>query len=253
MSRVRPRFGAGIAALAFLCAVVLAAFAIPSADGAESRPAKLLGKTSRNPAPSCKHPPGDCFAVGKVTGFMTRVNGQKRPMVAPKNGSIVAWAIQLGRKPSRKQPKPVSQWEFFSNLWGSERFGNGPTARISILRRVKRGKDKGKMKLIRQSPLVRLNNLFRQRTYITLERPLKIRKGDIVALTTDTWLVNLVSAAARPNRAGDSAWRASRTNCTPNGARNSKAHRKVGTTRRYGCQFSDRLLYWASFVPNRNA
>lgn len=253
MTRVRPRYGAGIAALAVLGALVALAMAIPSADGAESRPAKLLGKTGKNPAPSCKHPPADCFAIGRVTGFMTKINGKKRPMVAPRNGKIVAWAIRLGRKPSKKEPQPVSQWEFFANLWGSERFGKGPTARISILRRIKRGKDKGKMKLVRQSPVVKLNNLFRQQTFITLERPLRIRKGEIVALTTDTWLVNLVSSAARPNRAGDSSWRASRTQCTAAGARNSKAHRKVGTTRRYGCQFSDRLLYWASFVPNRNA
>jgi len=226
-------------------ALGLAALA-PRPGDAAPRQARELGHSQRTPNPTCVPKPGRCFGYGRVTGFMTKIEGRKNPFVAPSDGRIVAWSVKLGGPPSRKGNP--SDLEFFQDLFGNERFGKGPGARISILKRVERGKDKGKYRLVRQSPYVKLNGYFGRRVYVTLETPLRIRKGMIVALTTDTWLVNLVSA----NQARNSAWRASRTDCSPKGARTSRPQRKVGTKRRYGCTFGDRLMYWAYFVPDRS-
>lgn len=231
-------------AFAALCAALVGVIAVSSAG---ARDAKVLGKTKRTPSPDCptdtnRHP---CEGVGSVTGFPLVAGGKKRPMNVPENGKLVAWAIDLSR------PKK-SQREFFGDLFQSEPYGKKPTARIAVIKH-RRQRD---YKLIRQSPVVRLSGALGRRQVFTLDKPLRIKKGQVVALTVPTWSSNFAShISERRNK-----WRASRSrrNCAPRGsdpadidrfARQSRPQQKVGSVRGYGCDYtSARLLYWAYYV-----
>lgn len=231
-------------AFAALCAALVGVIAVSSAG---ARDAKVLGKTKRTPSPDCptdtnRHP---CEGVGSVTGFPLVAGGKKRPMNVPENGKLVAWAIDLSR------PKK-SQREFFGDLFQSEPYGKKPTARIAVIKH-RRQRD---YKLIRQSPVVRLSGALGRRQVFTLDKPLRIKKGQVVALTVPTWSSNFAShISERRNK-----WRASRSrrNCAPRGsdpadidrfARQSRPQQKVGSVRGYRCDYtSARLLYWAYYV-----
>jgi hypothetical protein len=235
-------------AFAALCAM-LVGLSVVSLAGA--RDAKVLGKTKHTPSPDCptdtqRHP---CEGVGSVTGFPLVAGGETRPMNVPQNGKLVAWAIDLSR------PKK-SQRDFFGDLFKSEKLGKKPTARIAVIKHMKRHD----YKLLRQSPVVNLSGALGRKQVFTLDKPLRIRKGQIVALTVPTWASNFASHINRDKN----RWRASRSrrNCAPSSsdesavrrfARKSRPQQKIGSVRGYGCDYtSARLLYWAYYVPLRN-
>jgi len=211
----------------------------------------VLGKTKTNPKPTCGPKPNDsCFAVGSVTGFVTKLGDNRRPMVAPKRGKIVAWSVSMGSKPSNQVPEgsgdgAVSNLQFFQDLFGNERYGKNPVASLAILKPT--GKNQGYV-LRSKSPAVRLARAFGEETTFTLDKPLLIGPGQVAALTVHTWLPNIIPQPSGSSRYG---WRASRKKgeCGSNAARNTKTHSKVGSTRRYGCAFNDRFFYKAYFVP----
>jgi hypothetical protein len=228
----RPALLAALGLIA-LCALV-------GATSAWATPAKTLGNTSRTPAPSCPSS-GDndpCEAVGSVTGFQVKADGVQAPFKAREDGWIVAWALDLSK------PKD-SETNFFGNFYQSNVFGTTATARISVIRR----RDDRNYKLKAQSPVLTLTSLLGSKETITLTDPLKMKKGDFVALTIPTWApsfaVNLSS--------GTNLWRASRKEGTCDGADNIKAgkpQQKVGSEHEYACDYRGaRLLYWAYYTP----
>jgi hypothetical protein len=234
-------------AFAGLCAALVAlAVAIASPVGAISP--KVIGKTKHTPPPSCPkdtaaHP---CAGLGRVTGFQLVADGTKRPFNVHKEGKIVAWALSLS-KPTK------SQRDFFAGLFKNDKFGKAPTARLAVIKH----KGKRKYKLLKESPAVKLNSALGQKEIFTLDKPLKIRKGQIVALTIPTW----ASSFANSVSSSGNQWRSSRNppNCSPKStssadlkafAKASKPQQKVGSTRNYGCDYkAGRLLYWAYYVP----
>lgn len=231
------RFGllGGLATLAL--AVVMSA----APASAEAGRVKVLGAAKSGPA-SC---PDNCLVEAKVTGFQAWIGKRKNPFRVPAHGRIVAWSIKLGN-PAQADRK------FFN-----ERFG-ASQARISILKPIKirkRGRVvKTKYKLLRQSPLQGLQPFFGTVTTFGLQRSLKVRKGNIVALTMPTWAPAF--SVAQPGR-----WRASRVPSKKRGPCTTKkgfanlnagdAHMQKGTQRRYGCAYKGaRLLYTARFIRN---
>jgi hypothetical protein len=242
-------------ALAALCAALIGAIGISSAG---ARKAAVLGKTKHTPGPSCgdrKHPK-DCSVVGRTTGYMTIADGKKHPYNIFKDGKIVAWAIDV----SKPLEKKYGQRTFFGTLFGNDKLGKGPTARLAVLKR----KAKHKFKLKHQSTTVDLRSVLGHKETFTLDKPLRVRKGDVVALSYPTWAPNFNSHDFNPSISVDgNQWRASRKkdNCAPKKdtdrakrrfARASHAHEKVGSTRSYDCLYKGgRLLYWAYFVPNK--
>lgn len=237
------RRGRARRAIAFsaLCVAMVGVIAV-SAAGA--RQATVLGKTKHTPPPNC---PKNCEGIGSVTGFPLRADGKKQPMKVHANGRIVAWAIDLSK------PKK-SQRDFFGTVFKSEQYGKTPTARIAVIKHRKR--TKSKYRLLRQSPVVKLSSYLGRKQIFTLDKPLKVRNGQIVALTVPTWASSFASGIGRRGN----RWRASRSrrDCSPRSdsiqdvrafARKSRPQQKVGSTRGYGCDYtSARLLYWASFV-----
>ncbi len=214
--------------------------------------AKVFGKRSESLKPLCGPKPDDsCQAVGSLTTFISRLGDKKHPFVAPSNGKIVAWSIELGSKPSKRPPSNdpdgKSNLEFFQDLFGNEKYGKGPVARLAILHRQGKGVE---FKLKSQSPAIKLGGTFYDEdTIITLDKPLPIKKDEIVGLSSMTWIPML-----KPHKAGEgkTGWRANlkKGDCDADGITAGKPQKKVGSTREYGCQFSDRLFYKAYFVPN---
>jgi hypothetical protein len=241
----RPHRARQALAFAALCAALVGVVAVSSAGATQ---AKVLGKTKHTPAPDCPRDTGQhpCEGIGSVTGFPLVADGQKRPMNVHQNGKLVAWAIDLSR------PKK-SQRNFFGSLFKSSRYGKAPTARIAVIKH----KGTKKYKLLRQSPVVKLAGALGRKQLITLDKPLTIRKGQIVALTVPTWASNFASHISRHRN----RWRGSRSrrNCSPKSsdisdirafAHNSRPQQKVGSLRGYACDYtSARLLYWAYYVP----
>ena len=184
MSAITTRSRPALAALALAALVVLCAAAGP----ANASTARVLGKTERTPEPSCPKTP--CEAVGSVTGFQLVADGTRAPFKARQNSWIVGWAIDVS------QPKK-SQHNFFADFYRSNVFGTVPTARIAVIKR-REGRN---YKLKSQSPVVPLSTSLGSRQTFTLSSPLKIRKGEFLALSIPTWAsafaVNLSSAQQR--------------------------------------------------------
>ena len=241
------RRGRILLAFAALCAALVTVAAV-SIAGATT--AKVLGRTKNTPPPACpnKSNTSQCRVVGRVTGFPLMADGVKRPLNVHKNGHIVAWSIDLSR-PTKDESDSLG------TLFRNDRFGKKPTARISIIKKKQTGRD---YKLVRQSPTINLKGALGQKEIFTLDQPLKVRKGQIVAISYPTWAPNFAFAGLNTNA---NQWRSSRTrgSCSPrnNSSRaikrwvhTSKAQQKAGSTRTYGCDYTGaRLLYWAYFVP----
>ena len=74
-----------------------AALALPAYASAEIIE---IGKVDPPPMPSC--PTRPCLAVSRTTGYQAKIGPTRGVMTIPKDGSIVAWTIALG-KPGAKQ------------------------------------------------------------------------------------------------------------------------------------------------------
>lgn len=241
------RAGRVIAATAVLLALCATALLVGANAGpARAANANLIGKTKQTPKAKCPKPERQCQAVGRLTGFQARASGEKNPYVVPRSGELVAWSVDLTRK-----PKPV-QRRVFGKLYSHKPFGEASSARITVLKK----KDGKKFKLKSHSPAVDLTESIGEQPIITLGEPLRVKKGDVVAITLPTW--TFAFAIGLPEAANK--WRASRSSkrCevarSGSGLKNlkkSKPQEKVGASRTYGCTYSGaRLLYWGYFEPS---
>jgi len=238
--------------LAFVVAALAVAVGSLSASAVErAQNAKVFGGGDSELKPDCGPKPDDfCTAIGSVTTFTNQLGDKEDPFVAPSDGKIVAWAIELGHKPSDRVPEGEngkSNLDFFQDLFGSDKFGDGPVARLAILKR----QTGVNFKLVDQSPVVKLTGPFYNTdTVITLDRPLPIREGEVVGLTSLTWIPMIRQKERGGGKAG---WRASMPRdggCTESAQIEARPHKRVGTVREYGCKFDARLFYKAYFVPN---
>ncbi len=230
---------AGLAVTAAMAATVAAA---PTASQSI-----VLGKTDHYPASGC---PGakDCEVVARVTGIQMNANGVEHPFRAPASGQLVAWWLKLPEL-------TPAQVRSFSQL-----FGGAPAARISVLRRGKRGR----VRLVRQGPVELLQGHLgtKGRARFKLLEPLRVKEGDYVGLTAVTWVP---AFAVGLDPTGD-AWLASRPNsrCDTPSSRDAErfaryykdtdAHAETSTVKQYRCLYrTARLLYWGRLVPDEPA
>ena len=174
-----------VALLAFagLCAALTAAIGMSTAG---AKKATVIGKTKSTPPPSCPNLKNQslCQVVGRTTGYMTVASGQKHPFNVFKDGKIVAWAIDLS-KPANSKKAP--QRSYFGSLFENKDWGTHPTARLSILKR----KEKHKFKLLKQTPVVDLQHEMGEKQVITLDKPLHVHPGQVVARAIPIWVPQL--------------------------------------------------------------
>jgi hypothetical protein len=242
---IRTHIDSRIAALA-AAALLLAALAVLGLQvgDAGAVAAKQLGRAQEKTKPTC--PKENCQATGKVSGYQFSVDGERRLFKVPTDGRLVAWSIELAK------PDKLSM-NFFEENLTRKGYGGDPYARIGVLKRVD-GKKPNAFKLVKQTPAVNLRNHLGDTPIFTLGKTMRIKKGQIVALSVPTWASNFV--------AGDSSstqWRASRDSdkcdLSPGHEENREATKpqmKVGSVREYGCRYTgERLLYKAYYVPEK--
>jgi hypothetical protein len=187
--------------------------------------------------------PDDCLVEAEVTGFQTAIGKIKNPFVVPADGEIVAWSIKLGK------PKKPDRRGF------NKEFGP-PQARLAILKPVPGTSNPVRYKLLRQSPVEPLGSLFGQTSTLTLQRPLPVLEGQVVALTIPTW-----APAFAVDQGNATRWQASRRATKKRGACTDDEGRanvdagmaqvKKGSQRPYGCSYrTARLLYSATLISD---
>jgi hypothetical protein len=229
-------------------AVFSVALAIVIGTGAAGAAPRLVVLGAAAPAtPSC---PANCQAVGKTTGFQVGIAGARNPFVVPFRGRVVAWSIKTGAPSSKPNPNNDNQsdMDFFNKT-----FGGSPKARIAVLKPIQKEIKAGKpiYKLKNQSPVEELTDFLGQTTTFTLDVPLRVKPGQIVALSVPTW-----APAFAINQSADTKWQASRKKgkCTDTGdILAGTPQEAIGTLRSYGCVYKTaRLLYSATVVADPN-
>jgi hypothetical protein len=202
--------------------------AVPSLAPATLTEVGVIGETTPATTPSC--PGSPCLAVSRTTGFQVKVGTSTNILSAPRAGTIVAWTISLG-KPNATQVK-----YFNANEGGPSEAG------IAILR--PQTKPNLTYKLVSQSPLVKLEPYFGKTVQLPLETTLKVKKGDVVALTVPSWAPALALGFANTT-----SWRASRpkTGCTTTSSQTTQT--QIGTAVQYYCLYrTARLTYSATLI-----
>jgi hypothetical protein len=211
--------------IAASCALALA---LPAGSLATLTEVGVIPETTPATVPSCPTP--SCLAVSRTTGFQVKVENNRSPVVAPRNGTVVAWTISLG-KPNATQIKYFNTNE-----------GGPASAGIAILR--PQTSPKLTYKLISQSPVVPLEPYFGKTAQFPLASTLAVKKGDIVALTVPSWAPALALGFGKAT-----SWRASRSKsqCTTTGTQT--AHVTVGSSVQYYCLYQTaRLTYSATLI-----
>lgn len=211
--------------LRFAAPVVLACLAL--ASPAQARIAEL-GPTAQPATPSCPAKP--CLAVARTTGFQAKVGAERAPFAVPAAGKIVAWSITLS-KPNRKQ-----------RAYFNRTFGGKASAGITVLRPTERLY----AKTISASPVRKLHRYFDDTVQFPLDRSLRVRKGDVVALSVPTW-----APALAVGFGNDTSWRASRPEDKCDDTEAQSVQTKAGTTTRYRCLYrTARLTYSVTLITS---
>jgi hypothetical protein len=213
-------------------AAILASLALilvlPAVAPATLTEVGIIPTTTPATVPSC--PASPCLAVSRTTGFQVKVATNTTLVDAPKAGSVVAWAITLG-KPNATQVK------FFN---ANE--GGAAEAGIAVLRAEK--KPNLTYRLIASSPTVKLEKYFGKTAQFPLETTIKVKKGDIIALTVPTWAPSLALGFGK-----DTSWRASREKKQCASTSSQSTQTSIGSAVQYFCLYQTaRLTYSATLV-----
>lgn len=198
-----------------------------------------VGATSLFSAPTCEN--NTCQVLTRTTVFQLKVGNRANVSRVPRDGSLVAYTLYL--------PSVVSKfYTYFSTT-----FNGAPTARISVLRRTPRkGVTKYRYTLVGQSEKLNVKSYLGGAPTFALPKPLAVKRGDVIGLTTDSWLPNFVLR----NEDLTSTWRSSRPKgkCSRVGTdiTNLTAptmHETVSQIKQYNCGFTGaRVLYHATVV-----
>jgi hypothetical protein len=211
-----------------ILASFLLVLVVPAVAPATIAEVGVIPATTPETVPSC--PASPCLAVSRTTGFQVKVATNTTLMNAPKAGSIVAWTITLG-KPNATQVK------FFN---ANE--GGVAEAGIAVLRAEK--KPNLTYKLVASSPMVKLEKYFGKAAQFPLETSIKVKKGDIIALTVPTWAPALALGFGK-----DTSWRASREKKQCSSTSSQSTQTAIGSAVQYYCLYQTaRLTYSATLI-----
>jgi hypothetical protein len=207
------------------CALALLAPAVAPATLTE---VGVIGTTTPETVPSC--PGSPCEAVSRTTGFQVKVGSVHSPLGVPRNGTIVAWEITLG-KPNATQIKYLDTNE-----------GGPSEAGIAIL--APQPKPNLTYKLVAQGPMVKLQPYFGKTAQFPLETTIQVKKGDVIALTVPTWAPALALGFSNTT-----SWRASRPRSGCKSTSSQTVQTSVGSTLQYYCLYQTaRLTYSATLI-----
>jgi hypothetical protein len=175
--------------LAVLASVLLA-LVLPAAAPATLSEVGVIGATTPVTVPSC--PASPCLAVSRTTGFQVKVGTVRNPMGVPRDGTIVAWTITLG-KPNATQIK-----FFNANEGGPSEAGDrrpAPAAQAEPDLQADRAEPAGQTR----SPT------SARRPSSRWKRRSRSKRATLIALTVPSWAPALALGFGN-----DTSWRASR-------------------------------------------
>ena len=202
-----------------------AALALPAFASAEIIE---IGKIDPAPVPSC--PTRPCLAVSRTTGYQAKIGPTRGVMTIPKDGSIVAWTIGLG-KPGKKQTT------FFNDKLGGE-----SQAQLTILN----PRRKLRSRAVGQGDPQKLTPFFGSTVQFPLAKSIPVKKGWIVALTVPTW-----APALAVGLGADTSWRASRGKGTCEDTSTNTVQTQPNQLAQYYCLYKTaRLAYSATLVTS---
>jgi hypothetical protein len=214
-----------------LTCVLAAALALPASASARI---VEIGEQAEPASPSC--PADPCEAAVRVTALQgSMAGGRKNPYYIRRNGYIVAFTVRLA------EPN-AEQITFFN-----DNFGSPSQVRLSVLRRGDTRRTRLNYRLLAQSDLFELDRYFGSNPTFALQEPLRVRKGNWLAITVPTWAPMFANNLGR-----DDWWRASRgkASCDSAGTRQF-ALEDLRAVNVFGCTYSGaRLLYTATYIPD---
>lgn len=209
-----------------LAALALTTGALAAAPAGASAMLSEIGRVGPEATASC--PARPCLAFSRTTGFQAKIGERRGTHVIPRDGRIVAWTISLG-KPGAKQQK------FFE-----EKLGGAASAQISILD----PRRKLRYRAVAQGEPRRLERYFGTTVQFPLDRSIPVKKGQLLALTTNTW-----APALAVGLAGDTSWRASRGRGKCEDPETQTAQTMPQQLAQYFCLYrTARLTYTATLI-----
>jgi hypothetical protein len=221
--------------------LLTSAVLLASAPSASARVVEL-GAKNGTATPSCPATP--CAVLARVTGYPGHAGTVKNPYYIRRNGYLVAFTVPLGT-PTDEQidyftddPPPAPQ------------FGE-PEIQISVVRKGDKRKTRLNHRLLAQSPAFKVRHYFGSSPTFVLPEPMRVRKGNIVALTTTTWAPAFTTALARSNW-----WRASRPkdSCDAPDSLAQFSMTELKDISVFGCTYHSALpLYTVTYIPDNRA
>ena len=206
-----------------LAGAACAALALPTCASAEIIE---IGRVDPAPVPSC--PARPCLAVSRTTGYQAKIGATRGVMTIPKDGSLVAWTIGLG-KPGTKQTS------FFDDKLGGE-----SQAQLTVLN----PRRKLRSRAVAQGDVQKLAPFFGSTVQFPLAKSIPVKKGWVVALTVPTWAPALGLGLPR-----EAVWRASRAIDGCDDTQTQTAQTDINDLARYKCYYrTARLTYTATLV-----
>lgn len=211
-----------------MTATALAALVAP---GAASAKIVELGKSIQRAQVSC---PTNCQAVGRVTGYQSRGGPVRDSYRIPRRGKIVAFTVRLGSP-------TAAQRNFFEGLYPGE-----PAVRLSVLRPGRTRRTRNDHRLVAQSPTFQVGEFFGTAPTFALDRPITVRRGNVVGITVPTWAPMLAVSLGN-----NFSWKSSRQRRRCDVVTQRAAQERLQSVEAFGCTYSTaRLYYTATYVPD---
>ena len=192
-----------------------------------------IGAPGGLPAPSCTGTPendrakpkglGRCSVLTRTTVYPASDGGTVNPTTVPQDAKLVAVTLRVGKvadsrkctlyaykRVKGKRTRYCKTYDVFSEKsYFDKTFGSGSRVRIAVLRAVAKPKKSTAIilkKVVALSPEIRLEPWFGKTVSLPLDRPLDVKKGDVVGLSVPTY------APILPIQVTDNGdrWRASR-------------------------------------------
>lgn len=223
--------------LSLLTPVLVLALALVLPSAASARIVEL-GATAEPATPSC--PTDPCVAVVRVTGYQGRAaGGRTNPYYIRRDGYIVAFTVTLAAP-------TAEQITFFNDNYGSP-----AQVQLSVLRKGKTRKTRLEHRLVQETDPVEVDDFLGSSPTFVLDEPLRVKKGNWIALTVPTWAPMLGI-----NLTKSDWWRSSRArrSCDPPRSLRQFAMEDLRQINVFGCTYSGaRLLYTATYIPDNRA
>lgn len=187
-----------------------------------------VGDSGADVKPSCPAPP--CKAISRTTGYQVKVGDDRDIDVVKSDGRIVAWTVTLSK------PGPT-QTKYFN-----DKLGGAAQAQLTILRPG----NKLYARVLAQGEPVKLQPYFGKTTTFPLNKPIPVKKGNIIGISVPTWAPML--AVGQP---GATSWRASRGKGQCNDFVTPTAQTTTDNITRFYClNRTGRLIYSATVIPD---